>query len=33
MMNAELVSAGQCLIIVTTHTREGFLDTLCRLSR
>ena len=33
MMNAELVSAGQCLIIVTTHNREGFLDTLCRLSR
>ena len=33
MMNAELVSAGQCRIIVTTHAREGYLDALRRLSR
>ncbi|RYE05507.1 MAG: cell filamentation protein Fic [Rickettsiaceae bacterium] len=33
MMNAELVSAGQCRIIVTTHARESYLDALRRLSR
>ena len=33
MMNAELVSAGQCRIIITTHAREGYLDALRRLSR
>ena len=33
MMNAELVSAGQCCIIVTTYAREGYLDALRRLSR
>ena len=33
MMNAELVSAGQCRIIVTTHARDGYLDALLRLSR
>ena len=32
MMNAELVSAGQCRIIVTTHARKGYLDALRRLS-
>lgn len=33
MMNAELVSAGQCRIIVTTRAREAYLDALRRLSR
>lgn len=33
MMNAELISAGQCRIIITTHAREGYLDALRRLSR
>ena len=33
MMNAELVSAGQGRIVVTTHAREGYLDALRRLSR
>jgi hypothetical protein len=33
MMNAELVSAGQCRIIITTHAREGYLDALRVLSR
>ena len=33
MMNAELVSAGQCRVIVTTHAHEGYLDALRRLSR
>ena len=33
MMNAELVSGGQCRIIVSTHAREGYLDALRRLSR
>ncbi len=33
MMNAELVSAGQCRIITTTRAREGYLDALRRLSR
>jgi Fic family protein len=33
MTNAELISTGQCRIIVTTHAREGYLDALRRLSR
>nr|GFC77771.1 hypothetical protein [Tanacetum cinerariifolium] len=33
MMNAELVSTGQCRIIITTHARESYLDALRRLSR
>ena len=33
MMNAELVSADQCRIIITTHAREAYLDALRRLSR
>ncbi|MBO3273263.1 Fic family protein [Hymenobacter defluvii] len=33
MMNAELVSAGQCRIIITTQAREAYLDALGRLSR
>ena len=33
MMNAELVSTGQCRIIITTRAREAYLDALRRLSR
>jgi Fic family protein len=33
MMNAELISASQCRIIITTHARESYLDALRRLSR
>ena len=33
MMNAELVSAGQCRIIITTHARDSYLDALRVLSR
>jgi hypothetical protein len=33
MMNAELVSANQCRIIITTRARDGYLDALRRLSR
>ncbi|MDQ2769461.1 MAG: Fic family protein, partial [Bacteroidota bacterium] len=33
MMNAELISSGQCRIIISTHAREGYLDALRLLSR